>query len=255
MITLVTGKPGHGKSYYAVRQIRDALDRGQIVATNIELREGWSRTFANSNAVRWLIPGRRAKVAQRDAEHVYVTHDITEMGRLRLPACGRCEGCRQRGVCRKEGRGLMVLDEAHNWLNSRTWDQDDEGREVTKAQAVRNRLSIVRLFSQHRKLGWDVLLLTQDEGNLDTQVRRNFEYHTHLKNLKRYRVLGLMPVVPFNFFIAVTTWHDSTKSRVGTTSFMLNRRIARCYNTMATSHGLELDDADAIYLPVRSGVV
>jgi hypothetical protein len=250
VIELVTGKPGHGKSYYAVTEILRALESGKYVATNVELREGWPFVFARANQLRRLIPGRVRRTAEAYATRVYVTHDLAVLGRLRLPPCGRCEACRAGGRCRRESRGVMVLDEAHNWLNARTWDQDEAGRELTRAQAVQARLAVVRLFSQHRKLGWDVKLLTQDEGNLDNQVRRNFEYHTHLKNLRRYRVFGLVPVVPVNVFVAITTWHDNARSRVGTRTFLLNRKLARCYDTMATSHGLDYEDADAIHLPL-----
>lgn len=248
MIELVTGKPGAGKSYYSVRAIHQALERGQLVATNVELSEGWAANMARANGFRRLIPGRVRKVEQRYARSVYVTADLAEIGRLRLAGCGRCKTCKAGKVCAKEGRGLLVLDEAHMWLNARTWDQDDAGRGLGRDAAVRQRLAIVRLFTQHRKLGWNVVLITQDEANLDTQVRRNFEYHTHLKNLRRFRVAGLVPLVPFNLFVAIRHWHDSAKSVVGRQVFTLNRRVARCYDTMATSHGLEPDAEDVIVL-------
>ncbi|MFN8131542.1 MAG: zonular occludens toxin domain-containing protein [Solirubrobacteraceae bacterium] len=59
-----------------------------------------------------------------------MSHDLQELFRVRMPG-------------RREGRGVMVLDEAHNWMNSRLWKDTD-------------RLELVRFFSQHRKLGWDV---------------------------------------------------------------------------------------------------
>lgn len=248
MIYLVTGKPGHGKSYYCVRTALEALEKGQWLATNVELHDGWAERFAASNQVRRLVPGRVKATAASYRERTYVTHDLEELTRLRLPACGKCRNCGRGGHCQTEARGVMLLDEAHNWLNARTWDSDESGGTVSKAEAVANRLKIVRFFSQHRKLGWTVYLVTQDEGNLDTQVRRNFEYHVHLKNLRRYRLLGVIPIVPVNVFVAVTTWHDNAKSRVGTQTFTLNKRIASCYDTIATSHGLAYDAPDAIYL-------
>ena len=141
----------------------------------------------------------------------------------------------------------MVLDEAHNWL-IRTWDADESGQSLTKSEAVANRLKIVRLFSQHRKLGWHVDLITQDEANLDRQVRGLFEYHVHQKNLKKYKLLGIIRIVPVNVFVAVTTWHDNEKSKLGVETFLLNKKLARCYDTTATSHGLAMDAEDAILL-------
>jgi hypothetical protein len=247
----MTGAPGHGKTYGAVRKIRDALEAGKWVATNVELHDGWAVTMARTNWIRRLIPGRCARMAAAFEERVYTSHDLTELRRLRLPACGKCQGCRNGQRCKRESRGVAVLDEAHNWLNSRTWDADETGQATTKAEAVRRRLDIVRFFSQHRKLGWDVYLITQDEANLDRQVRSLFEYHVHLKNLRRYKLFGLFPIVPVPLFVAVTTWHDNEKSRLGVESFLLNRKLAGCYDTTATSHGLVHDDQDSIWLGGR----
>jgi hypothetical protein len=147
----------------------------------------------------------------------------------------------------KEGRGVMLLDEAHNWLNARTWDADESGQGLSKSQAVRNRLNIVRFFSQHRKLGWTVYLVTQAESQLDAQVRRNFEYHVHLRNFHNFRVLGLR-LIPMHLFSAVTVWHDAQQSKVGARVYRLNRKLARLYDTTATSHGLDWDDPQAIWL-------
>lgn len=247
-IYLRTGQPGHGKSYGAIRVIRDALENGQWVATNIELRDGWAEVMAKTNWFRRLIPGRVRKVAADYERRTYITHDLSEFARLRLPPCKKCDQCKKGMRCRKEGRGRLVLDEAHNWLNARTWDADESGEARTRAEATRKRLNVVRLFSQHRKLGWHVDLITQDEANLDRQVRSLFEYHVHLKNLRKFRVLGLVPIVPCNLFVAVTHWHDNDKSRLGVETFLLNKKLARCYDTTATSHGLDFDAPDAIYL-------
>lgn len=259
-INLRTGQPGHGKSYGCVRVIRDSLERGEYVATNIRLTDlrtpaeisagelpTWATVMARTNWIRRLVPGRARKVAARYAERVYFIEDLTEMRRLRLPPCGKCRGCKHGPGCQQEGRGRAVLDEAHQWLNARTWDADETGQASTKAEAVRRRLDIVRFFATHRHMGWNIELITQDEGNLDRQVRTLFEYHTHLKNLRRYRVLGLFPIVPVNVFVAVTHWHDNDKSRLGVETYLLNKKLARCYDTFGAARALD-EDPDAIWL-------
>lgn len=246
-INLRTGQPGHGKSYGAVRCIRDSLERGEWVATNIPLVEGWAQTMAATNWFRRLIPGRVAKVAAAYESRMYFVEDLAVMRRLVLPPCGKCRGCRNGPGCQKEGRGRAVLDEAHQWLNARTWDADETGQGATKAESVRRRLEIVRFFATHRHRGWHIELVTQDDGNLDRQVRTLFETHTHLKNLRKFKVLGILPIVPMNLFVAVTHWHDNDKTRLGVESFLLNRRLARCYDTFGAARALE-NDPDAIFL-------
>jgi len=252
VITLRTGAPGNGKSYGAMRLILGALERGQWVATNIELREGWALTMAKLNIVRRLVPGRVRRTAEDFERRLYVTHSLDEFTRLRLPPCGRCDGCRRSGRCRKESRGVMVLDEAHNWLNARTWDADESGESVTRAEAVQKRQRVNRLFSQHRKLGWDMFLIAQDAADIDKQVRNKFEYRTHLKNMKRWRPFGI-PLFPFNLFVENTFWNDTAGSRVSVKTYGLSKRLAQCYDTMATSHGLDWDDPTAIYLGAAVG--
>jgi hypothetical protein len=250
MIELVTGKPGSGKSYFCIRKVYGVLSSGLWLAGNLELHDGWALGLARANPL-WRALGHDycERAAKKFEERTYLTHSLDELTRLRLPPCGKCAACKKDRRCMKEGRGVMILDEAHNWLNARTWDSDESGASLSKAEAVANRLKIVRFFSQHRKLGWRIYLITQDAAQLDNQVRRNFEYHTHLKNLRRLKVplLGL-PLAPFNVFVAVTVWHDSRGSVVGRDVFRLNRRLARWYSTTATSHGLDYDDPRAIWL-------
>lgn len=252
-INLRTGQPGHGKSYSSVVEIRDALERGQYVATNVPLAEGWALTMAKTNWFRRLIPGRCAKHATEYQRRLYLVNDLRELRRLRLPKCGRCPGCKKGSGCRREGRGLAVLDEAHKWLNARTWDADETGEASTKAQAVKRRLEIVRFFSTHRHFGWNIELITQDEANLDRQVRSLFETHTHLKNLRKFKLLGVLPVVPCNLFVAVTHWHDNDKTRLGVKTYMLNRKLARCYDTFGAAREDDLPAADVIMLGQHQG--
>lgn len=228
MIVLVTGPPGSGKTYYTVRKVCDSLERGKFVATNVDFHDGWTDKLARGNVLRWLIPGRRAAMAERFAERTYVTPNLDELFRLRLPGKG-------------ESRGVMVLDEAHQWMNSRLWKDTD-------------RLRIVQFFSQHRKLGWDIYLVTQDANNIDRQVRSLFEYHAQLRNLKKMRVLGV-PVTPVNLFLCIWKWHAAQGAIVKREAYRLTGR-AKYYDTMAQTHLPDWDgDDDLIYLPLKREAV
>lgn len=218
-----------------MRRIVQALESGKWVATNVSLHDGWAWDVAGANVFRRMVPSRRRTMAARFERMLYMSANVEELVRLRLPPCGRCRRCTGGRPCGKESRGLLVLDEAHEWLNARTWDTDESGVGRTRAEATAARLRIVRFFARHRKYGWDVDLITQDEKRLDTQVRNNFEHHVHLKNLRRVKI-PLVPIypIPFNFFVAITTWHDSDKTRIGAETYLLSKRIAACYDSLAT---------------------
>jgi hypothetical protein len=247
MIYLVTGPPGSGKSFFCVRKAVDALESGLWLATNVEMHEGWEHELAEANPFRRLLRKRCRSVAAEYARRTWVSHSLEELTNLRLPPCRKCRACKRGLRCMKEGRGIMLLDEAHNWLNARSWDSDESGRGLSKSEAIQNRLRIVRFFSQHRKLGWTVYLVTQDALQVDAQVRRNFEYHVHLRNFRNFRVLGIR-LFPMHLFTAVTTWYDSEQTKVGSSVYRLRRKLANLYDTTATSHGLDWDDPNAIWL-------
>jgi len=216
-IQLVTGPPGNGKSFFAVRKIALALSAGKCVVTNVDLRPDWAELVANKGWRRFSKRARRRRVAQLH-RRVHVADDLAELLNVRVAGT-------------KEGRAVAVLDEAHNWMNSRTWSAGD-------------RAAIVKWFTQHRKLGFDVYLIAQDAEMLDKQVRVLFEEHVRLRNLKRARFCGI-PLFPVNLFLAVRYWHTGG---AGHNAPILGRELfplswaKDLYDTMAT-HVLEVGEA------------
>lgn len=249
-ITLLTGLPGNGKSFSAMRKLLLGLERGQFVATNIEPGPGWALTFARSNVFTRMRGKRFVAARAVDFERrLYVVEDLADLMRLRIPACGRCGRCKSgEGVCQKEGRGLAVLDEAHIWMNSRTWDQDERGEGLSRSEAVSRRLRITRFFAQHRKRGWDVILIAQQAGLLDNQVRGLYEYHSVVRNIRKLPVWwNPLRFMPWVIFVAVTSWNDPTKTKCGVECYFLSKSVANLYDTMAVSGGMD-DDENAIML-------
>lgn len=230
MIYLVDGVPGGGKTYWALRWIVDGVTKGSPIATNVDLVDDWAEQVARMNPARRWRPGA-VRDRARDLERLLVrSDDFAELYEYRL---------RGRG----EGRGRMVLDEVHNALNSRLWNDGDRGHHV-------------RFFTQHRKLGWDVALITQYVDMVDKQIRNLIEYRVRTRNLKREKIAGL-PIIPGNFFVAV---HElaAAPNRGGSPQivkrdwYKLHKRTARLYDTFATSFGLD-DDADqaGLWLPLQ----
>ena len=115
-ITLRTAPPGGGKSYTAVRRVVEAVLEGKCVAGNVELVPDWPERIARRHWPFWLRRGRRRRFLREARSRYHFTEDLGELFRLRLAGRG-------------EGRGLMVLDEAHNWMNARSWSAEDR-REI-----------------------------------------------------------------------------------------------------------------------------
>lgn len=235
MITLLTGSPGHGKSYTMVREIEAAVAKGIPVATNIPLREDWSEVMARRHTLfgRWRHKARERKAAEF-ARHVVVSDDFDKLLRVRLAGT-------------KEGRGLMVLDEAQRWMNARGWDNavNPDGTIMKRAEALVARMKVLNSLSGHRHYGWNVILATQSDKAIDIQARELYEYHSEVRNMRKLPWIGIF--IRFNLFLRTTRWNDRTKSRAGISTYWLSKSLARLYDT----HILQKTDwpANAIVLP------
>ena len=75
----------------------------------------------------------------------------------------------------KENQTMLIFDEAHTIWNSRDW------------QKCADRSEWLTFFSQHRKLGFDIVIISQSDIQLDKQIRIQFEYeiiHRKINNFK-----------------------------------------------------------------------
>jgi hypothetical protein len=246
VIACVTGAPGSGKSYYCTRKIADSLDAGKYVATNVTMVRDWERQLASRNQLSRLIPGRVEGKASRYAERSHYTDSLAELMGVGLgcQVCGDRPDPDHGGHCLSghrlaEGRGVAVIDEAHEWLNNRTWDAEDRG-------------DFVRWFSLHRKLGWDTYLITQHIDSIDKQIRDRVEFHIVLRNIKRMKFAGI-PLVPVNAFLAIHVWLQGPKAKRHISKrelFFLDGR-RKLYDTMGL-HGIDLGESAGIWLPHRA---
>jgi zona occludens toxin len=222
VIELITGSPGAGKSFYATRLIVASVLKRRPVATNVPLRPDWSEVLARK---WWRTRDREAELADAYRKLVYETDSLADILRVRFRGDG-------------EERADVILDEAHRWLNARAWDQ---AVGITRDQAIQLRLDVVGYFTAHRHYGVKIYLITQNEANLDNQVRTLYEYVVRLKNVKRLRILGI-PVFPVNLFVAVKFWNDKVKTKLGVQTFLLDKKIANLYYTHALAGKDEPDD-------------
>lgn len=222
MIALVTGPPGHGKSYYAVRKIAEAIRLGKPVATNIDLRRDWPEYIARRNLAMYVRPDAKRRLLQHGRDLVHVSDDLDELFSIRLKGS-------------KEGRGVMVLDEVHNWMNARTWN-------------AQGRADAVRFMTQHRKLGWDVYLIAQQDTMIDSQVRGNFENRIRLRNLKKAHFFGVPITGGVNLFLAIWEFF-AAPGVVHKRELFTLRWPKNLYDTMETFAGVDDDGGPGIWLP------
>jgi hypothetical protein len=256
VIRLVTGPLGTGKSYYGVRKATDALREGKLVVTNFAMSNGWMDAALRHGYVFKHSKKLDDRVLRAERRFLQVG-SLDELQRVKIgpeapwsqplfhadgtpwlnPETGEQEWRP------KEGSGVVILDEAHRWMNARSWSQ--KGRE-----------GILNFFALARKEGFVVYLIAQRAENMDVQVRELFEDHIRLNNLKRsVRVYGI-PVVPFNAFIATWWNHAYPDFPNKYERYRLDYR-KRLYDTMDTgSFGRRsAPGEDSILVPAPRGQV
>lgn len=234
-ITLLTGSPGHGKSYTLVLEIERAISNKQPVATNVPLREDWAMVMAKRRTLFGRFrPDAVARKAQELSRYLLVSNDFGELLRVRL------EGD-------KEGRGKLILDEAHRWMNARGWDNalNEDGTIMRRPEALAKRLKVINHLSAHRHYGFDVIIATQSDKSIDIQARELYEFHSEVRNMRKLPWIGAF--IRFNLFLRVTRWNDKSRSKAGIHLYTLSKGLANLYHT----HALQSTDwpDDAIVLP------
>lgn len=218
-IEIIQGTPGSGKSATALCLGISHLCQGGALATNFNLVPDWAFLLAGLNFRVRLGLRNRLALANSYYDRCFRIGSASSIFTLseKLKHC-------QLGPKFKnalEGKGLLILDEAQLVFNSRSWNDNK---------------AWIEFFTQHRKLGWNVLLVAHHIQMIDKQIRPLIELETRFRNLKKVRwpIIGL-PLSPFNLFFGVRFYagHGPGSGLVhGRFLEMLDLSVAQLYDTM-----------------------
>lgn len=190
MIDVRQGTPGSGKSAAAVAQAIDHLRKGGVVAANFRLTDGWADVVASQHPFSKFSSEFRYKLAASLYERFLYIDSLAAVYSInpRKLAVGLHK---DKGTY-SEGAGLLILDECQLIFNSRKWDKN---------------FSWIEFFTQHRKLGWNVLMIAHSIEMIDSQIRPLAEYQSTFRNLQKVRIplIGL-PISPIPAFVVITRY-------------------------------------------------
>lgn len=200
MIYAYTGVPGTGKSLHAANDVRFALNRKhpRPVLANFELASN-------------------APVRHRDLFTYCSNEDMTVDYLVEYATNFWSKRKRFR-----ENYLLLVLDEVQLWHNSRTW------RDAS-------RLEYLKFFSQHRKLGYKIIMIAQSTKMIDNQFRMEIEYEVNHRRVTSMGPIGDLIALPFGgrLFMTVEYLYQSGE-RVGRSLFCARRADMAMYDTRTT---------------------
>lgn len=158
---IIQGVRGEGKSLAAVGKIKEYMEKGRPVATNLTL-------FLDK-----FLPEDNVVVSYRLPDHPRL-EDL----QLLPPAYDP----KYKG---EDKNGLLVLDELGTWLNSRNWND-------------KKRLELLNWLFLSRKDHWDLILLAQDHEMIDAQVRTTLcDYLVQASRLDRQKIPYLASTLKF----------------------------------------------------------
>lgn len=191
MIWLYSGTPGSGKSYHAVADIIKKVkrkDKNKVIA-NFPL------TFKNNN---------------HKNNFIYVDNSDMTIDYLENYA-------RENHFIGVEGQTLVVIDEAQILFNSRDWGSNSN-----------KRMAWIKFFSQHRKYGYNFIMIAQFDKMIDRQIRSLIEYEVaHMK------INNFFWFLPTTFFLCVERWYGQ-KMKTGHQIIPYRKKISIAYNSYST---------------------
>ena len=195
MIWMYTGTPGSGKSLHAAKDILEASFRNQQVIANFPIR-----------------PTKK----QRKKGKLPLYWDNSEITVSRL-----MEYAMENHVRGKEGQTLLIIDECAILFNCRAFNE-------------KGRAEWCKFFSQHRKYGYNIILITQWDRMLDRQIRVMAEYNVVHRKANNFQLIGLLlTLLRIKFFVAVEMWYgvNEVTSRQ---FFIYRKKYATIYDSYAT---------------------
>lgn len=148
---LITGKRGEGKGLSSVQLIKKYLDKGSVVATNMNLN------------LEYLLPAYSQTLAYRLPD--IPTHEDLH----NLP-----NGTSN--LFNESTYGLLLLDEVSVFLNAQKWNE--KGRQEMRS-----------FFAHSRKMGWDLAFCCQWQNQFDSQLRESLiDIYGEVKRLDKINI-------------------------------------------------------------------
>lgn len=205
-IDLYSGTPGSGKSLHLAREILDycRLPKNRLVISNFDVD--------------------RSKLKNPDRficlENDEITPDyLIKVGLERLPMWDN--------YSQLENSIILIIDECQLMFNARSWNES-------------GRKDWIKFFTQHRKLGYKILLVAQFDLMIDKQIRSLIDIqYVHRKLSDLGVVCKLLKIITrSDIFIAIEIFYP-IKMKTGSRLFRAHKKYYSLYDTCNLFNSLD----------------
>jgi len=195
MIWLYSGTPGSGKSLHMGKEILSYLKRGKNVIGNFPVFDDifYKSVIKGKKGFPFLRIGKSKKKSM--GQFSWLKNEDFTVQRL-------VKYSQNYHKSNEENQTLICIDECQCMFNP---------REFMKA----DRLNWNNFMAQHRKLGFNIILVTQNDRLLDRQIRGLVEYEIKHRKINNY---GIGAFLPIKTFIAIEYWYG-VRQKIGSEFF------------------------------------
>lgn len=134
----------------------------------------------------------------------------------------------------KESAISVYLDECQLMFNARTWNE-------------KGRSEWLKFFTNHRHLGFDIILAAQFDRMIDRQIRSLFEYEVIHRKVNSMGLKGLFFRVLFvspTLFLKLTYYYP-LREKLHTEFYRYNKSWAKIYDSYSTNFVRKKTDESA----------
>lgn len=197
-IDLYSGTPGSGKSLHLARVIYDTCNRksDKMVICNFDVD---TKSFKHPDRF-FYIPNEKL-----DADLLIILGMVNiktfkEYGKI-------------------QGSTILIIDECQLLFNARSWNEG-------------GRADWIKFFTQHRKLGFYVILVAQFDQMIDKQIRALIEnQYVHRKmSSMGFIAFLLKTLLRHDLFLCIETFYP-LKLKTGQEFLLAKNRYTSIYNT------------------------
>jgi len=194
MIEAFVGRIGGGKTYYAVERAMKYIANGGCVCSNIEIVQPNFGDYVARN-YRWEMDEKQWIFLENDSISQF--HRFTPSGTKDMPS-------------------LVIVDEAHLWLNAREWNKASK--------------ELLAFLTQSRKCFTDIIFVSQDLKNMDKQISRLVQYIWRFKDMSTWKFGMFQLKWPFPQFLRIQYDYDG-KTELDKELVLKNKNIYSCYKS------------------------